>query len=158
MILALLLALQVTPDAPMPKGTGLPPPESEEGQVMAPVTTLLAALGREDGAGVLAVTRPEGGATALVDRGDGTKRFVHMTWPEFAAKLKPGADPFEERIATPAIEIDGDIAMVWAPYTARENGKAIHCGYDHFDLVREAAQWKVLSVTWSQRTTGCEAQ
>lgn len=157
MILALLLALQVTPDAPMPKGTGLPPPESEEAQVLAPVTTLLAALGREDGAGVLAVTRPEGGATALVDR-DGTKRFVHMTWPEFAAKLKPGPDKFEERIATPAIEIDGDIAMVWAPYAARENGKVIHCGYDHFDLVHEAAQWKILSVTWSQRTTGCDAQ
>src|SRR3546814_6159289 len=54
----------------------------------------------------------------------------------------------------PAVEIDGDIAMVWAPYTFLLDGKPHHCGIDHFDLIREGIQWKVLNVTWSQRTTG----
>src|SRR3546814_4268831 len=58
----------------------------------------------------------------------------------------------------PAVEIDGDIAMVWAPYTFLLDGKPHHCGIDHFDLIREGIQWKVLNVTWSQRTTGCGAR
>ena len=157
MILALLLALQTTPVAPIVKGTGLPPPQSEEGQIMAPIEAMLAALGREDGAGVLAVTRPEGGATVASERADGTRAVRRFTWAEFAAQLKPGPDTFEERLGAPAIETDGDIAMVWAPYTAWLNGKVVHCGYDHFDLVRENARWKILNVTWSQRTTGCVA-
>ena len=47
--------------------------------------------------------------------------------------------------------------MVWAPYTLLKDGKPDHCGYDHFDLVREGTTWKILNVTWSQRTTGCIA-
>jgi hypothetical protein len=54
-----------------------------------------------------------------------------------------------------AIEVDGDIAMVWGPYTFTVNGKVHHCGVNHFDLVRDGGSWKVLNVTWSQRTTGC---
>src|SRR3546814_10786446 len=40
----------------------------------------------------------------------------------------------------PAVEIDGDIAMVWAPYTFLLDGKPHHCGIDHFDLIREGIQ------------------
>ena len=47
--------------------------------------------------------------------------------------------------------------MVWSPYVFTIDGKVHHCGVDHFDLVREAGAWKVLSVTWSQRTAGCTA-
>ncbi len=149
------LLLQVTPVAPIVKGTALPPPGGEDAAVMAPVEELLRAIGASDGNAMLAVTRPEGSATVALE---GERRGVRsFHWAEFAARLKPSADRFEERLGTPAIEIDGDVAMVWAPYTALVNGKAEHCGYDHFDLVREGGTWKVLNVTWSQRTTGCAA-
>ena len=42
----------------------------------------------------------------------------------------------------PAIEIDGDVAMVWAPFVVRVGGKVSNCGIDHFDLVRENGAWK----------------
>lgn len=157
MILALLLTLQTTPVAPIVMGNGLPPPQSEEGQVMAPIEAMLAALGREDGAALLALVRPEGGATVASESADGARSVRRFTWAEFAAQLKPGPDRFEESLGAPAIETDGDIAMVWAPYIGRLNGKVVHCGYNHFDLVRENARWRILNITWSQRTTGCEA-
>ena len=157
MILALLLA-QITPVAPIVKGTALPPPNADESQVMAPIRTLLDALETNDGATILRVTRPEGGATAAWE-GAGERRGVErLSWAAFADSLKPGGPHYRETLGTPAIEIDGAIAMVWAPYTVLKNGAPDHCGYDHFDLVRDTAGWKILNVTWSQRSTGCIAQ
>ena len=160
MILPLLLALQVTPDAPIAKGTALPPPppQSEEGQVMAPVNAILRAIAQNDGAAILAASRPEGGLTAAFDV-NGKRVIKRIGWAEFAAGLKAeGADRYEERIFDPAIEVDGDVGYVWARFTVLKNGAPQHCGYDLFDVVREGGRWKVLNITWSQRTTGCAAQ
>lgn len=158
MILSLLLlAAQTTPVAPIVKGTALPPPGTEEGDVIAPITALLRALERDDGAAVLAVTLPEGSITAAREAPDGKRQRRTVRWADFAASLKPDGTRIEERLGTPAIEIDGDVAMVWAPFTVLENGRAASCGYDHFDLVRTDAGWRILNTTYSTRTTGCEA-
>jgi hypothetical protein len=161
-ILALLAPLpalaQITPVAPIVKGTALPPPGAEEAAVLAPITAMFAGLAARDGTAILAQLRSEGGATVAVEKPDGSRSIRHLSWAEFAGGIKPGPEKFEERIANPAIEIDGDVAMVWAPYLFLVDGKVQHCGVDHFDLVRENGTWKVLNVTWSQRTSGCPAQ
>jgi len=154
----LALLLQTTPVAPIVKGTALPPPGTEEAAVLAPIQRMFAALTAGDGAAILAATRPEGRATVAAERPDGTRRIRTSEWSAFAGGLKPGADRVVERFTgTPAVEVDGDIAMVWGAYELTVNGKRQHCGTDHFDLIREAGQWKVLNVTWTQRTTGCDA-
>ena len=156
MFLLAILA-QITPVPPIPKGTGLPPPSTEEGQIMVPVNAVLHAIETADGAAIVANSRPEGGLTAALDM-PGGKRAVHrISWAEFAASLKPGPDHHTETLYDPAIESDGDVAYVWARYVVTKNGQVDHCGYDLFDVVREGGTWKVLNVTWSQRTTGCAA-
>jgi hypothetical protein len=158
MILALLLALQTTPVAPIEKGTALPPPGQEEAAVLAPIRAMFAGLAARDGQAILAQVRSEGHVAVAVERPDGSSGLRHMNWADFAGGIKPGPERYEERITNPAVEIDGNIAMVWAPFAFLVDGKVRHCGVNHFDLVRENAQWKVLNVTWSQRTTGCPAQ
>jgi len=159
MIPLLALLLQTTPVAPIVKGTALPPPGTEEAAVLAPVERIFAALTAGDGAAVLAATRPDGRATVALEGPDGRRGIRQRDWASFAAGLKPGPDRIVERFTgTPAVEVDGDIAMVWGPYELTVNGKRAHCGVDHFDLVREAGAWKVLNVTWSQRTTGCAGE
>ncbi len=153
MLLALLLAAQT---AKLPTWTPLPMQGSAEGAVMAPIKAMFAGLAARDGAAILAQTRTEGGATVANEKPDGSRSIRHLTWAEFAGGIKPGPERYEERISDPAIEIDGDIAMVWAPFTFLIDGKVHHCGVNHFDLVREQGAWKVLNVTWSSRTTGCE--
>jgi len=162
MLLPLLLLLaqitptrDVTPTPKLPPANPLPYQDTDSAAVMAPIRAMFAGLAARDAQAILAPTRPEGGATIALERPDGTRTIRHLSWAEFAAGIKPGPETFEERITDPAIEVDGDIAMVWVPYTFLLNGKADHCGVDHFDLVRENGQWKVLSVTWSQRTKGC---
>jgi hypothetical protein len=155
LILALLLA-QITPEQPMPKGTALPPPVATDSAVMAPVTALLAGLAAHDGAAILAVTRPEGSATAVTLQPDGSSSVSRESWAEFVAGIPAHPRGIEERLSDPAIEIDGDVAMLWAPYRLLVDGKLLHCGTDHVDLVRSGGAWKILNLTWSARTTGCD--
>ncbi len=146
-MILLPLLLQVTPVAPIVKGTALPPPDSTEAAVVAPLTTLLAALERSDGATILAQTLPEGVITATRTGPDGKPQRRTLRWAEFAAQLKPEAGRIVEKIGQPAVEVDGNAAMIWAPYTVTIDGKFSHCGYDHVDLVRTDAGWKILNLT-----------
>jgi hypothetical protein len=159
-ILALLAPLpalaQKTPVQPITKGTALPPPGGDEAAVLAPINALFASLAARDGASVAASVLPDGRATGVATKPDGSQTVRSLSWTEFAANLKPGPERYEERITNPAIEIDGDIAMVWAPYTFLIDGKIHHCGVDHFDMVRQGGAWKILNITWSSRTTGCQ--
>jgi hypothetical protein len=153
MLLALLLAADT---AKLPKWTPLPMDGSAEASVLAPINAMFAGLEARDGAKILASTREGGGATVVDEKPDGTRAVRHMGWADFAGGIKPGPERFRERLIDPAVEIDGDIAMVWSRYVFTIDGKPHHCGVDHFDLVREGGAWKVQNVTWSSRTTGCE--
>ncbi|NIJ06484.1 hypothetical protein FHS31_000066 [Sphingomonas vulcanisoli] len=154
--LLFLLAAQITPVKPLPKANPLPLADIDTRAVMAPIDAMFAGLAARDGAAILAQVRTEGGATVVREAPDGTRTIKHLSWADFAGGIKPGPEHYEERLTDPAIEVDGDIAMVWSPYVFTVDGRAHHCGVDHFDLVREGDGWKVLNVTWSQRTTGCE--
>jgi hypothetical protein len=155
--LILLAALAAQSDK-LPPANPLPPPGTDEAAVIRPIEAMFAGLAARDADAILAEVRPEGGATVAVERADGTHAIKHLSWADYAAGIKPGPERYEERLRDVAIDMDGDIAMVWAPYVFLVDGKVQHCGVDHFDLVRENARWKVLNVTWSQRTTGCPAE
>ena len=159
-LLSLLLAAgQVTPVQPIVKGTGLPPAVvTEEAGVMVPIDAFFAALAARDGKAILAQVRPDGGATVVEEKSDVTRSVRRTSWTEFAAALKPGPERYAERLTDPAVDIDGDIAMVWSPYVFTIDGKVAHCGTDHFDMVRDAGRWKIANITWSKRATGCAAQ
>lgn len=155
MILLPLLA-QITPVQPLPKGTGLPPPQTEEAGVMNAVNRLFAGIAARDPAQVGDAMRPDATATIATEAADGSSRIDHRTREEILARFVPGPERYEERLYDPAIEIDGDIGYVWGRYNFYIDGKLHHCGYDHFDMVREGGTWKVQNITWSSRTTGCE--
>ena len=149
----LILFLAAAAADKLPPANPLPLVDTEEAAVMAPVTALVDALNRSDGAAVRAVTVAEGSATETALDPNGSAKVT--PWPAFAAALKPGPERVEEVLGQPAIELDGGAAMVWAPYTGRTNGRVTQCGYDHFDLVRVGGAWKVLHLTWSQKKNGC---
>jgi len=153
MLLALLLAAET---AKLPKWNPLPMDGSAEAAVMAPVNAMLSGVGARDPAAILAQARPEGGVTVASEKPDGTRVLRHMSWADFTGGIKPGPEQYHEKLVDPAVEIDGDVAMVWSRYIFSIDDKIHHCGVDHFDLIRENGAWKVLNITWSSRTTGCE--
>jgi hypothetical protein len=127
---------------------------AEATAVLAPIAALFAAFEAGDAAAMLRHVYPEGRVTASGTRGDGASTLRQQSWTEFAGRVRPDR-PFTEQISDPVIDIDGDIAMVWAPFVVRVGGKISNCGVDHFDLVREDGTWKVMNLTFSSRTTGC---
>ena len=153
MLLALILAADT---AKLPKWNPIPIDGTAEAAVLAPINAMFAGLEARDSAAILAQTRPEGGATVASEKPDGTRSIRHLSWADFAGGIKPGPERYQEKLFDPAVEIDGDIAMVWSRYVFTIDGKPHHCGVDHFDLVRENGAWKLLNVTWSSRTNGCE--
>ena len=154
MLLPLLLAVQSS--GQLPPAQPIPPPDFETANVLAPIQQLFAAFAAGDSAAVLRLTFPEGRVTATGERASGNG-LRQMSWTEFAERIKPDAR-FQESISDPAVEVDGDIAMVWAPFVVRVNGKIANCGFDHFDLVRDQGAWTVLNRSFSSRTTGCPAE
>jgi len=116
---------------------------------------LLAAFNTGNASEILRWVYPDGRVT-----GTGTlpnRSGLHQeSWTQFTQRL--GNSPFQETISDPAIEIDGDAAMVWAPFVVRIGGKVYNCGMDHFDIVRENGTWKTMNLTFSSRITGCPAQ
>lgn len=157
MIFSISFALAAAaPDAKLPPAQALPPPAGEEQSVLSTVNALLASFDKGDSAAMLRLVYPDGRVTATGTRASGSG-LRQQSWAEFAQRIKPDAT-FQESISDPAIEVDGDAAMVWAPFVVRVGGKVANCGYDHFDLVRENGAWKMMNLTFSSRVTGCEAR
>jgi hypothetical protein len=153
LILLLALAAQ-TISTRMPHAQALPPPTDDEQAVLISAQALLNSFETWNPAEILRWVYPDGRVT-----GTGTlpnRTGVHSeSWTQFTKRAGSG---FQERISDPAIEIDGDAAMVWAPFVVRIGGKVYNCGIDHFDMVRENGIWKTMNLTFSSRITGCPTQ
>ena len=150
----LMLAAQAATDK-LPKAQALPPPVGDEQSVLSSANALLSAFNTGNSTEILRWVYPEGRVT-------GTGTFPNRSglrsesWTQFMQRL--GTNSFQETISDPAVEVDGDAAMIWAPFVVRVGGKVSNCGIDHFDLVRENGSWKVMNLTFSSRIAGCPAQ
>src|SRR5690349_16414216 len=153
-MLSILLAVAAQASSEkLPPAQALPPPVGEEQAVLASVNALLRSFGAGDSAAMLRWVYPDGRVTATGTRASG-KGLRQESWTQFATRVTPSS-VFEETISDPAIEIDGDAAMVWASFVVRVGGKVSNCGFDHFDLVRDNGSWKVMNLTFSSRVDGC---
>ncbi len=154
-MITLLSALALSAQ-PLPQGERLAAPDFGDKAIAATVDALLATLETGDAPALLKLVYPDGRVTGRGTFVGGTSGLRSRSFTEYAARMTPGSG-FIERITQPVIEQDGDVAMVWAPFTIQMGGSLVSCGFDHFDLVRENGQWKVVNLTFSSRTEGCGA-
>lgn len=73
-----------------------------------------------------------------------------------AAISRPHTEVYDERITFDVIKIDGDLAMVWAPYKFYVGEKFSHCGVDCFQLVKLNGEWKIQYLIDTRRRQGCQ--
>ena len=126
--------------------------DTDERAVLAPVQAFFDGMAKYDSAAIRATVQPEG-SVALLRKG----KVVRMTLGEFADHMKPAKDRIEERIYDPLVRIDGDIAIVWAPYDFLVNGQVKHCGTDAVNLVRIDGRWLIAGIADNSRDT-CPAR
>ena len=74
--------------------------------------------------------------------------------------LKAVATPhpaiWDERVQFERVLIDANLASVWAPYEFYLGSKFSHCGYDSFQLVKLASEWKIAHIIDTRRKEKCK--
>ena len=133
---ALLLA--VTFAAPLKAAT------PEEQAVLAPVQAVFDGMAKRDAAAIQQTLLP-GGMIVVVRDGKTTQ----MAFSAFAERVGKPGPKIKERIHDPVVHIDGDLAVVWAPFDFLVEGKIDHCGTDLFNLVRANGTWLISTVAYN---------
>lgn len=132
--------------------------QDDKAAVMAVVNRLFDGMRAGDSAMVRAVFHPQlRMITGLVREGKPVIR-VESSADEFVKAVgTPRPQPLDERIWGEKVEIDGPLASVWVDYALYVGERFVHCGIDHFLLVKgENGAWTILEIADTRRTTGCE--
>lgn len=127
-----------------------------EKEVLASVQAFLAAMKAKDTVGMKLALDPATRFTLLRSSANGT-RVMALSGADFLkAVSEPGGPTYDEPLRKPVIQVEGDLAHVWAEYQVRlEPGKVHHCGYDSFQMARLGGRWKILNVSDTYREEGC---
>ena len=85
---------------------------------------------------------------------DSVSRVHVITVDEFIAQTPNGPDSkpiFEERMKSMKVDMQGDLAVVWADYEAKfgtEDSLMTWTGTDLFSMLRQNDEWKIVSLTF----------
>ena len=111
---------------------------TDERAVLVPIQAMFDGMAERDAAAIEASALP--GATMVLMH-DGTTEQI--TFEAFGERVGKGKTQIEERIHDPLMRVDNDLAMVWAPFEFRVNGKVDHCGTDLFNLAHMDGKWLI---------------
>jgi hypothetical protein len=115
---------------------------ADQKAALASFQAMLDGLGKRDKAAMQAQLLPGGGAV-LMRNG----KPVQMTLEMLADRVsQPGKETHEERIHDAIVHVDGDVAIVWAPFEFLVDGKIDHCGRDIANMVRVDDRWLVAAI------------
>jgi hypothetical protein len=85
-------------------------------------------------------TNREGKAVARAEGMDG-----------FIQSIAKATGKLDEKIMSPEVRIEDNLATVWVRYEFYFNDKYSHCGIDAFQLVKTDAGWKIASIADTRR-------
>ena len=161
--LALVLpSLAVLACAPSPARSGAasaapPAPDAgrAESEVVAAVERLFVGMRTRDTAMLRALLAPDL-IVFSVRQGEGAPAVVrHQSLPDFLRAVVASPEVLRERMWSPEVRLDGDLATLWAPYDFHRGERFSHCGHDAFQLVRADGRWVVTGLTYTVRRAPC---
>lgn len=121
---------------------------AERKAALASFEALLDGLGKRDKTAMLKQILP-GGSVTLMRQG----KPLQMTLEALIDKLsEPGTEPRAERVHDALVRVDGDVAIIWAPFNFYLNGKVNHCGRDIATMVKVDGHWLISSIQDNNRT------
>ena len=69
----------------------------------------------------------------------------------FIQSIAKATGKLDEKIMSPEVRIEDNLATVWVRYEFYFNEKYSHCGVDAFQLVRTDAGWKIATIADTRR-------
>jgi hypothetical protein len=154
MALAMLgsVAFAGTPAAANPPGHQV----GEEAAVLGAMDRYMTAISANDLGAMASMQTPDGmtyRARSVTGGGMEVVSHPNSYWIDPARRDNR---TYRERYWSPTVMIRGSIAVVWAPYEFRIDGKASHCGVDVFDFVKVSGEWRVANSMWTVEPDACE--
>ena len=151
----LALALLAFASVPAAAQSGSVNPD-DRAQVLATIENFLRGLRTKDSTLMAQQMDSLTRLTLLRPLPSGGSRVVVMSGMDFIRNVsRPDQSAIDEPIRNPVVQVDGDLATVWAEYQVIIDGSVSHCGHDAFHLARLGGQWKILNVSDTFRRTGC---
>jgi hypothetical protein len=130
-------------------------PAPDTAAVLAPVHRLFDAMRAGDAAAARAVFHPDA-TLAGAEMKDGQRVFQVMPASEFVEAIgRPHEKQWDERVRDPVVQVDGDLATAWMPYSFYLGGAFSHCGVDSFELFRGEQGWLITRIADTRRREGC---
>lgn len=128
-------------------------------EVMGVIKRMFDGMRASDSAMVHSTFHPQLRMVTVAKGREGTLRVSVEESPDGFLKAvgTPRPAKLDERIWGERVEIDGALASVWVDYNLYVGDKFMHCGIDHFLLVRgDDAAWRIISLADTRRTEGCK--
>jgi hypothetical protein len=145
----LLVALCLVPC--LPTAPLLADETADQKAVVAVVQKLFDAMATKDGVAIRNLALPGMSLAAL--RPDGQTSVTPVE--RFAETISAAQGVLLERMWDPQVQVDGNIATLWAPYDFHRDGKLTHCGIDVAALLKTAEGWKIGSLAYTMVQQGC---
>jgi hypothetical protein len=125
-------------------------------EVLVTIRAALSTLGDRNVEAHRELFLPEATITAVALR-DGERSIRVSTLEESINSIAAVTVPMVERIWDPEVRVDGEVAIVWAPYDFYINDSFSHCGHDGFQLVRTDRGWRLASLIYTvEQPPDCE--
>lgn len=149
LLLSLLLA-----GCAAPRPSTAPAPHTEAAAVVQAANALFAAMASRDTAAIRAMFLPDARIVA-VGRQDGATVARGRTVGEFLPGIVGAPEPLRERMWSPEVRVDGDLATLWAPYDFHRGAQFSHCGVDAFQFARVEGRWRIAALGYTVQRDGC---
>lgn len=130
--------------------------QSDEALVLKQIETLFDGMRAGDSSAVSKVFLPNATMQSISKDREGKTRLSSGSLAGFKNAVgTPHDQVWDERVANIKINVDGDMASAWVPYSFYLGDKFSHCGVNSFLFIRSQNGWKALSITDTRRGSNC---
>ncbi|MFA6958537.1 MAG: hypothetical protein WC538_21930 [Thermoanaerobaculia bacterium] len=127
----------------------------EEKAVLAAMDRFMIAISTGDVEGLRKLFTPEGVTHRALVKKDGPPEVVARPQAYWSDPARFEGRTLHERYWSPTLLLRDPIAVVWAPYEFKIDGKTTHCGIDVFDFVKIDGEWRIASAMWTVEPDAC---
>lgn len=92
---------------------------------------------------------------ATLDNREGTAQVTVQGVGGWIGAIGESGGQWNEQIYDVIVNVDRDMASIWAPYTFYLDGNLRHCGINSIELLRDTDGWKVTQLSDTRQTEGC---
>ena len=92
---------------------------------------------------------------AVISASNGPAVIAARTVDGWVESIGGSEGRWDEQVYDLEINVDGDMASAWVPYTFYLDGAVRHCGINSIELLHDADGWKVTQLSDTRRTENC---